>query len=93
MALGAQREHILKLMIRQGVIDTLAGVVIGLMAALLLAVGLTKVMATLLFGVKAIDWLTFLIVSVLLLVVALVASYIPARKATGVDPMIALRNE
>ncbi len=89
MALGAQREDILKLTIRQGVIATIFGVLIGLVAGLVL----TRVMASLLYGVSSNDWLTFVVVSLLLLVIALTASYIPARKATQVDPMIALRNE
>jgi len=89
MALGAERDDILKLMIRQGVMAALTGVVIGLLATL----ALTRVMATVLYGVSSINWLIFIGVSLLLLLVALTASYIPARRATEVDPMIALRNE
>ncbi len=89
MALGAQRSDILKLVIRQGVTATLVGVVIGLIAGLIL----TRVMASILYGITSTDWLTFASVSLLLLLVSLVASYVPARRATEVDPMIALRNE
>jgi ABC-type antimicrobial peptide transport system permease subunit len=89
MALGAQRRDVLKLTIRQGVVDAIYGVVIGLILALLL----TRVMSSMLYGVKASDWITFAAVSVLLLVIAVAASYLPARRATHVDPMIALRNE
>lgn len=89
MALGAGRKDILRLTIRQGIIDTVVGVVLGLVLAILL----TRVMTRMLYGVKAGDWLTFVGVALLLLIIAMVASYIPARKATEVDPMIALRNE
>jgi putative ABC transport system permease protein len=89
MALGAQPSHILKLTIRQGVIDTCFGVALGLVLGLLL----TRAMSSLLYGVKASDWLTFGAVSLLLLAVSLLSSYIPARRATQVDPMVALRNE
>jgi putative ABC transport system permease protein len=89
MALGAQRQDVLKLAIRQGVIDAVYGVGIGLVLALLL----TRVMTSMLYGVKSSDWITFAAVSILLLLIAIAASYIPARKATEVDPMIALRNE
>ena len=89
MALGAQRQDILRLMIRQGVIAAVVGVVIGLVFTLLFA----HVMAILLYGVSASNWLVFLMVSFLLLLIALTASYIPAHRATRVDPMIALRNE
>jgi putative ABC transport system permease protein len=93
MALGARPESILKLVIRQGVIAALVGVGVGAFAALLFGIFLKRVMATFLFGVSSTDWLTFATVSLLLLVVACTASYIPARRATQVDPMIALRNE
>ncbi len=89
MALGARREDILKIMIRQGVIAAITGILIGLSAGL----GLTRLMSSLLYGVSATDWLTFTVVSGLLLLVALAAAYVPARRATQVDPMIALRNE
>jgi len=89
MALGAQRRDILKLVIRQGVIAAVTGVAIGLVGGVVL----TRVMANLLYGVSSSDWLVFACVSLLLLLVALAASYIPAHRATVVDPMVALRNE
>ena len=89
MALGAQRENILRLTIREGIVDAVTGVVVGLILSLVL----TRLMASMLYGVKAHDWLTFLVVPLLLLSIAVIASYIPARRATEVDPMIALRNE
>ena len=89
VALGAERDDILKLMIREGVIAAVTGVIIGLLATLALA----RVMATVLYGVSSINWVIFIGVSLMLLLVALTASYIPARRATEVDPMIALRNE
>ncbi len=93
MALGAQPGNILKLVIRQGVIAGVVGVVVGAAAALIFGLLLTRVMSSILYGVSSTDWLTLTVVSLLLLLVALIASYIPARRATQVDPMIALRNE
>jgi putative ABC transport system permease protein len=89
MALGAKRQDILKLMIRQGIFASVAGVGIGLLATL----ALTRVMSSVLYGVSSINWVIFIGVSLMLLLVALTASYIPARRATEVDPIIALRNE
>jgi len=89
MALGAGRGDMLKLIVRHGMILAATGVVIGLAAAF----GLTRVLASLLFGVKTTDPLTYASVGAILLVVALVASYIPARRATEIDPLIALRYE
>jgi putative ABC transport system permease protein len=87
MALGAKREDILQLVLRQGLILTIAGIGIGLGAALLL----TRLVASILYKVGARDLLTFVITPVVFLGVALLASYLPARRATKVDPMDALR--
>jgi predicted permease len=87
MALGAQRSTIVWMVIRQAMELTAAGIVLGLLGAVLL----TRVMATLLFGVSATDVLTFAAVPVILAVIALLASYLPALRATQVDPQIALR--
>ena len=89
MALGAQPENVLKLVLRLGMVLALIGVGIGLVTSF----ALTRVMVSLLYGVSATDPITFGVVSLLLVMVALLASYIPARKATKVDPIIALRHE
>src|ERR1051325_3445950 len=89
MALGAQPRDILKLIVRQGLVMTAIGVVFGLLGAFLL----TRAMTEMLSGVEPTDPLTFGGISLLLSVVAFAACYIPARKATKVDPMIALRYE
>jgi putative ABC transport system permease protein len=87
MALGARKDGVLRLVMRQGLILTGAGLLLGL----LLAWGLTRVIASLLFGVEATDPATFALLAAALAVVALAACYLPARRATTVDPMVALR--
>jgi predicted permease len=89
MALGAQRGSILGMVVRQGLELTGAGIVLGLMGA----IALTRVMASLLFGVSATDFVTFSAVPLVLAATALVACYLPALRATHVDPVIALREE
>ena len=89
MALGAQRSNVLRLVAGQGMALTLIGIAVGIAASF----ALTRLMESLLFGVSATDPLTLVGVSALLAAVALLACYLPARRATKVDPLIALRYE
>lgn len=89
MALGASRKNVLGLILRQGLLLSLAGTAAGVAGAL----ALSRFIRTMLFGVKPTDPVTFAVVALLLTLVALLASYIPARRATKVDPMVALRYE
>ncbi len=89
MALGAQMSDVLKLVLRSGMVLALVGIGAGLVGAF----AVTQFLTTLLFGVKPTDWVTFVTVSLCLLVTALIACYLPARRATKVDPLVALRYE
>jgi putative ABC transport system permease protein len=89
MALGAQQRQVRLLMLKQGLLLTLIGTVIGVIGAL----ALTRLMSSLLFGVGAADPLTFGVIVLLLMLVSLIACYLPARRATRIDPLIALRAE
>ncbi|HEV3198135.1 MAG TPA: ABC transporter permease [Bryobacteraceae bacterium] len=89
VALGAQRSSIVRLVVGKGMELSAAGISAGLIGA----VALTRVMASLLFGVSATDIVTFSAVSLILAAIALLATYLPARRATRVDPMVALREE
>jgi ABC-type antimicrobial peptide transport system permease subunit len=89
IALGAQRAVLLQVFVGQGLLLAGAGVALGLAAA----AGLTHLMSSLLFGVTALDPLTYAVVSALLLVVSALASYLPARRAMAIDPVEALRAE
>jgi len=89
MALGAEKRDVMKMVVGQGLKLALIGVAIGIAGAL----ALTRFLSSLLYGVKPTDPLTFIAVSIILITVALLACYIPARRAAKVDPMVALRYE
>jgi putative ABC transport system permease protein len=89
MALGAQASDVLKMVLRQGLAAVMAGIVIGIVAAL----ALTRLMASLLYGVTPTDALTFASVALILTAVAIFACVLPARRATRVDPIVALRHD
>ncbi|HEU4477527.1 MAG TPA: FtsX-like permease family protein, partial [Pyrinomonadaceae bacterium] len=89
IALGARMSDVLKLVLSRGVIFALTGIAIGIAGAF----GLTRYLSTLLFGVQPVDLMTFLSVAAILIIVALLACVIPARKAAKVDPLVALRYE
>jgi ABC-type antimicrobial peptide transport system permease subunit len=89
VSLGAQRSDVLRLILGEGARLALIGIVLGIVASL----AVTRLMSSLLFGIKPSDPLTFITVAALLSLVALFASYVPARHAMRVDPMVALRYE
>lgn len=89
MALGAQKRDVLCLILRQGLILTLVGVSVGLLTSW----AVTRLLTKLLYGVSATDPVVFVGVAFLLIAVALLASYVPARKAMKVDPLVILRYE
>lgn len=89
MALGARRSDVLKLILRQGIVLIAAGLALGVGGAL----ALVRFLATLLHGLRPADPVNFVAVSLLLLLIGLVASYVPARRAAIVEPMVALRYE
>ena len=87
MALGARRADVLQMTVKEGLKLVGAGMLLGVAAAFIL----TRVMATLLYGISATDPITFIGISVVLLAVAILANYLPALRATKVDPIVALR--
>jgi ABC-type antimicrobial peptide transport system permease subunit len=89
VALGAQRANVLGLVLRRGVTMVAIGVTAGVLGAL----GLTRYLAGMLYGITALDWGTYAAVATAFAAVALLASYMPARRATRVDPLVALRYE
>jgi putative ABC transport system permease protein len=89
MALGAQHTQVLTLVLRQGLILTTIGIILGLLGA----TTVTHVLQKMLFGITPLDPTTFLAVATLFAIVTTIASYVPARRATRVDPLIALKRE
>jgi ABC-type antimicrobial peptide transport system permease subunit len=89
MAIGAQQNNVIAMIVKHGLALALVGAAIGIVAS----VGATRLLGSLLYGVHAGDPITLAIVGILLLLVALVACYLPARRATRVDPLVALRYE
>jgi predicted permease len=89
LALGAQRKDVLRLILGQGMTIAIAGVALGLVAA----VGLTRLMSNMIYGVSTSDPATFAIITLLLTMVALLACFVPARRATRINPLVALRHE
>jgi putative ABC transport system permease protein len=89
IALGAQPKNILKMILRRGLVLTLSGIAFGVAGSF----ALTRVISSSLFGVSPTDPITFVLVSLILISVAMIACYIPARRATKTDPMVALRYE
>ena len=89
LALGAQRRDVMAMIVAQGMVLTMIGTAVGVVSALLV----TRMMSSLLFGVSAADPVTFAAIPVLLAAVAFVACWVPARRATRVDPLVALRTE
>lgn len=89
LALGAQRSNVLGLVLREGLLVVAFGLLLGLVGAL----SATRIMRSLLYSTSVTDALSFVVTSGTLIVVALLACYVPARRATKVDPMVALRYE
>jgi putative ABC transport system permease protein len=89
MALGAQKQNVLYMVIKQGVVLAMVGVALGIAASYFV----TRLLSSLLFGISPTDLATFVFSAALLVVTALLGTYFPARRATKVDPLIALRYE